>query len=512
MTAPGATLEQAARLTQEGKYQEAWRVVQDLLQAEPANGDALMLATLLADKDDQRYLSYLFAKEATRFLPESVDAWMNWGHTAEELYLFEEAVDAFRTAIKVAPTGKEQARVLAALSAMYVDAGMYEQTEKVAREALRLDPEAKFARSNLGMALLALGQWEEGWRLYRYGIGSESKSRRRTVYGDEPEWDGTPGLTVALSGTQGLGDEVSFASMVPDAVRACKRVILDVDARLEGLFRRSFPQATVHGTRWAKTLDWPEQDRQIDASLTLDQLGEYYRPTPESCPGTPYLVPCPVRRQQWLDLFATLDKPVIGVAWTGGVHHTGAKYRHWRLDDLLPIFRAVDAHWVCLQYKDAAREIEAFRQAHGIEVHQYPWATLTKDYDDCAALVSSLDMVISMQTSVVHLAGALGVPTWVFVQRHNQWRYGVSGESIPWYSSVRVLRNRDEPASWQGLIDKAARELPTMGVFDETTAGIRRVRSEGKRRHQRAHAQHPAPRQRAGVGDVGGAASVAGGA
>jgi hypothetical protein len=110
-------------------------------------------------------------------------------------------------------------------------------------------------------------------------------------------------------------------------------------------------------------------------------------------------------------------------------------------EELLPVLQSVDAHWVSLEYKSAAGEIEAFRAKYPeIDLKEYPHATLTNDYDDTAALVASLDHVFCIQTAVAHLGGALGVPTWVCVPPISQWRYGGEGDSIPWYGSLRVIR------------------------------------------------------------------------
>jgi ADP-heptose:LPS heptosyltransferase len=136
---------------------------------------------------------------------------------------------------------------------------------------------------------------------------------------------------------------------------------------------------------------------------------------------------------------------VIGIAWSGGIPKTGSKFRRAALDDWMPVFAAIDAHWVCLQYRDASDEIAEFTKAHPhVDLVQYPWATLTKDYDDTAALVASCDLVIAMQTSVNHLSGALGVPTWTLIPTTSQWRYGETYTDLPWYSSVKLYRQQGE--------------------------------------------------------------------
>jgi len=153
--------------------------------------------------------------------------------------------------------------------------------------------------------------------------------------------------------------------------------------------------------------------------------------------------------------FKAKGKPCIGIAWSGGLPHTGEKFRQWSLKDLLPILKSIDAHWVSLQYKDASAEIEEFKKQHPeIDIVQYAHGTLTKDYDDTAAMVKALGRIICMQTAVAHLAGGLGVKCDVFVPKNSQWRYGTFND-IPWYSSVNVIRQKQR-GKWEQEINEYA--------------------------------------------------------
>jgi len=245
--------------------------------------------------------------------------------------------------------------------------------------------------------------------------------------------------------------------MIPDAAKACKKLILDCDGRLAGLFTRSFPQVRVYGTR-VKQAKWDVEDRDIEASLPLGQVGEFFRTTDESFPGTPYLVPCPIRMRQWKTLWAEKGKPVIGLAWTGGVPKSNSRNRRLTLEQLLPVL-SLDAHFVCLQYQDARKEIDALQREYPqVDLVQYPWATLTQDYDDTAALVASLDHVLCIQTAVAHTAGGLGVPVTVLLPTATTWRYGVAHETIPWYRCLKVIRQQ-QTGSWGEEIERARASL-----------------------------------------------------
>lgn len=234
---------------------------------------------------------------------------------------------------------------------------------------------------------------------------------------------------------------------------------------------------------------WDEEDRAIDASCALGELGAYYRRADDQFPGTPYLVPDPDRQIMWRALFYKKrmeeQKPVIGISWTGGLSHTGAKLRSMTLEQLAPILRGFNAKWVSLQYKDASEEIAAFRKANpGVDLVQYPTATLTPDYDDTAAMVSELDLVISAQTAVVHLCGAIGQDCWVMLPKISQWRYGDSGSTTRWYNSVRLFRQRSLN-DWLGPMGDIAHALierfskPKVIVPEKKSVAVGGVKASG---------------------------------
>jgi tetratricopeptide (TPR) repeat protein len=434
-------LRKASELAQAGELDDAWAIIEKHLLEQPDDYHALVIGTFVMDKARKLAVAYQLAQRVTTLAPDRFEGWLNFGRICDQVFKYKEGVEAFKKALPLAKSKEQRRHLLTNLGALYVTMGEWDEAEKTSRESLAISGSRK-AHANLGIALLAKRQWAEGWPRYHCGIGSEQ--RKYIQYANEPEWDGAKGKKVAIYGEQGLGDEISFASMVPDAIKDCSKVVLECDHRLAKLFRRSFPKATVYGTRWNKNINWAVEDRKLDASCTIAKLGEFYRNADSDFPGTAYLTADPERRLQWRALFDSKRKPAIGVAWSGGVQWTGAQFRKWNLAQMLPIFKSLDAHWVSLQYKDASEDIAAFKDA---SIVQYPWATLTNDYDDTAALVAELDLVICMQTAVAHLCGALGKECWVFVPNKSQWRYGSEGDSIPWYKSVQVFRQAED-GSW----------------------------------------------------------------
>lgn len=448
-------LERAKSLVQGGDPDGAFDILDSVLKQNPSEVYALIMATSILDKARRHTTAYQFAERAVRLAPKISATWTNYGRISEQLCQFEEAEKAFNMAVQLSGKPESLALNLNNLAALYVTTGRWEQAIKTANDCLKVDPENKKAKGNLGVAQLAVKDWKNGWENYGQILGSDHRKIIKYRSKDEPEWDGTPDKTVVIYGEQGLGDELSFASMVPDAIRICKKVIIDCDDRLEGIFKRSFPKAKIYGTRNKHEIAWDKEDCNPDYSIAIGQLGKIFRNSDSDFTGDPYLVPDKERHVMWREYFKTKPSPVIGIAWSGGLPWTGDRYRRWTLDKLQPLFDSVNAHWVCLEYKDAEKEINSFA---GAEINQYKYATLTKNYDDTAGLVSACDLVIGMQTSVCHLAAAMGIETWVFSNVMTpQWRYGkAEDDTVPWYSSMKVFKQQPN-GYWP--IEDAARVL-----------------------------------------------------
>lgn len=423
-----------------GDYAQAGAITELYLREHPDDAQALAILSAVYKQAGRSALAYLLGKRASELRPDRPETWVCHGFAAQEMWRMDEALDCYRKALQRALTNNQKALYNNNIASVYLDLGQFAKAEEYVDESLRLHPDEKNARHNKGLCLLARREWGSAWNYYSASIGSSQRTEFR--YGQEPVWDGKPFAgNLVVYGEQGIGDEVCAASAVPQIAAAQKaaggRLTLDVDARLEKLFRRSFPDVTVHGTRREKQLKWPSEDRNIGASIACFEVLKYFRTKPEDFPGTPYLTACPDRVKQWKALLT--GKPVIGVAWTGGTWKNAGSYRQLPLENWKPLFEAVDAHWVSLAHKPAGAEIA------GTPVKEYPWATLTQDYDDTAALVASCDLVIAMQTSVNHLAGALGVPNWIILPKTSQWRYGEDYTDLPWYRGTKLYR---QGSSW----------------------------------------------------------------
>jgi tetratricopeptide (TPR) repeat protein len=387
-------------------------------------------------KTDKIGLAYNVFMRAGELDPSISAIWHNIGKCFHEADDNQKAEEFFRKSVKIAANYAPSWEGLCLTS---IQKGEFSLAIEQANRSLAEAPDATESKVNRGMCYLALGRWIEGWRDYNANIGKE-KNRVEMVIGEEPRWDGTKGLDVFVYGEQGIGDEISFASCIPDLIRDSKSVTIECDGRLEGLFKRSFPTAKVYGTRYkTEKPEWKETAK-FDARVAIGALPEFYRRKNEDFPGTPYLKPHPGMALQWKSLLESLGpKPKIGLAWTGGIKRTGLKRRSVTLETLAPIFK-YDADFISLQYKEYD-EIATAEEKYGVKIHDWRWAT-GYDYDTKVALVSQLDLVISVQTSIVHVAGGLGIPCWCMVPRVPMWRYLHTGSWFPWARSVELFRQK----------------------------------------------------------------------
>lgn len=434
-------LEDASDFMEAGKFEKAWGLISKVLNEENNNPTALVAASDLMERQGLAPLSYQIARRVVEMYPKHPQGWLTLGKYCDTLWKVSESENAYNRALTLLPANDVyiKANVYNNLSALQCQIGDFKRAKINAERALKLEGDFLKAKHNLGISQLALKEWDQGWKNYEASVGSAH--RMAWKYGEEEDWKGERG-SVVIYGEQGIGDEICAASMIPDAIGRAEKVIIDCDSRLKNLFVRSFPLAKVYGTRTAKVLNWDEEDQKPDYSISAMQLGAIFRSSGEFDPK-PYLTADHEQTLAWKALWASKGKPAVGVAWTGGVASTGAQFRAMHLDDLKPLFD-LDCTFVSLQYKPTDTE--------GTPIVRYDRATIVDDYDLTAGLVSSLDAVVAVPTSVVHLAGALGIPTVAMKAQVSCWKYTAG---LPFHP-VHLIENS---GSWKSTVQDATRKL-----------------------------------------------------
>lgn len=417
-------LDEAATLIESGNDPEALPILDDALFEDPDDPRALYLLGMIMSNSEKHGLAYNLFKRVTEEAPERHQAWLNMGKCCDELKRYQESEQHFLKSLSL----KEDPLAYSNLSALQVKLCRPRMAKRWAKKALNLMPNLRSAHLNLGFSKLMLKDYS-GWADYEAGLG-HVKWRDVKEYGGEM-WEPVHNGEVVIYGEQGIGDQIAYAEPITKAIKDADRVILDVSPKLEGLFRRSFGVET-HGTQFKKNPEWA-QGRCFEA-CALSSLQKFYRASPKGFSQKPYLVADPERRAAVRGLLSQVNpekKPVIGISWTGGLKETGRDERSTDFETLKPLIEAVDACWVSLEYKGEKLATEL--------ILDFPWLTKTKDYDDTAALVAEMDLVISVPQSVVHLAGALGVDCWVLQSPKPHFIFGLEGETL-FYGTVKQYR------------------------------------------------------------------------
>ncbi len=319
--------------------------------------------------------------------------------------------------------------------------------------------EPDFAQAHLQRSFLLLrrGEFAAGWREYAWRVRIPDLDRWRDY--PYPLWQGETlaGRRVLVQAEQGLGDQIMFGSCLPELVSRAGHTDIECDPRLAGLFARSFPAANIYRYRVKGQPEWsrgPVPDFRVRYGDLPRMLRNRSADFPEH---GGYLVADAARVAAWRARLAALGPGLkVGISWRGGTPGTGQAARTMPLAKLLPLLTLPNAQFISLQYGPGTGEIADLRAHHGIELHE--WLQPVADMDEVAALITSVDLVVTVCTTVVHLSGALGKTAWVMVPAVAEWRYLESGSRIPWYPALRLFRQRHRN-EWTDVIATIRAEL-----------------------------------------------------
>ena len=437
-------------------YVAAGQVLTAYLNENPACDEGLFLyGRLMLEQDSAAIAALVYERLTASDREPRWQNYLNLGKCWDHLNEPERAESCYLRALELDPNNQAG---LVALGTNYVQQYRSDEAVEVCEKALALYPQAQWAESSLGFALLQQREWGAGWDAYEAGYG-KLRWRNERNYTGEPRWQGKKSKSerIAVHGEQGLGDQIAGLEPLNDLARDCTVASLEVSPKLLGLAKRSFPDIDVYGTLGEAQLEWPAS-KQINAHAGLFSIHKHYRRKESDYAGNPYLIADPQRRVQWRALFDSMgDRPKVGIAWSGGIGVTQRTARCAALEEWTRILRQ-DCDLISLEYKDRTADIEAIKRRRKIEIHDFPWATRTDNYDDTAALVAELDLVITVPTAVVHLAGSLGVPVWCMVHPRPNIHYCATGDSIAYYGSTRLYR-RGSDDDWSSTVGRVAADL-----------------------------------------------------
>lgn len=434
--------QQATALHLEKKFAEAELLYDQLLTQNHSNKGLLATLGTLYLQTGKYGLAICLLEHAVKLGMKESDVLSNLGLAYKYTGQNDIAMKYLKKSIDANPSGE----TLANYSALLIETGEDEKCRTMCKRAIELSPEHPIAHWNLSLSMLADGQFNTGWDEYEWGLKDGAMRVNRNI-GNVPEWDGKAKGKICVYGEQGIGDEIMFASMLPDLLKD-NEVIIESHKRLKTLFEKSFDRVKVYGTREEKQPTWPA-DESFDYRLSIGSLGKFYRRSMDAFPGTAYLK---------ADALPKGDKFRVGISWTGGLKSGRILKRSVPLSWWKSILNVQNVEFVSLQYTDGKEELDLMN-ALGYPIKVMDEYVKADDYYETARLVKSCDLVISVCTSVIHLAGALGVPCWVLTPKNPAWRYQNQGK-IPWYRSVRLYRQPEtNQDSWMPVIQQVGSDL-----------------------------------------------------
>lgn len=336
------------------------------------------------------------------------------------------------------------------------DLGRVEEAIEQFEAELRANPSDADVLWYVSVARLSSGDFERGWPDYEKRWLQRSAVKRE--FAIPPCGNASlEGRTVLVSTEQGIGDQVMFASYLPEIIAKAKHCVIESWPKLARLFAHSFPQATVVPFPAERERPWEGKGVRLDCYLPIGSLPLALRRDTGGFPAhAGYLQADAERVGHWKRELGRLGSgPKIGISWRGGKPSTGLRVRSMGVRDLTPLWELPGCHYVSVQYGDVAEDIAFARRELGARLHDFK---LPDDLDDTAALLCALDLTVSVTTSVVHLAGALGREAWVMVPAAPEWRYQLHGERMPWYPSVRLIRQQSL-LDWKPVVGEVAQGL-----------------------------------------------------
>jgi len=385
--------------------------------------------------------------------PDHAPAWTNLGIIFEKQERAEEAVAAHRCAVVADPGyAKGHANLAVALR----NAGEIDAALAASHRAVALDPEQPLAQYNHAHFLLMNGDLLNGFEAYRWRRKCKTLSDGDPEF-TEPEWQGEllEGRTLLLFAEYGLGDALHFVRYLPMVAAKGGRIILQVQPALVALLRQ-FPDVTVIAR--GETLP------PFDLQLPLMSLPRIFGTTLDTIPADiPYLHPDPAKLSRWRAALADVTALKVGVVWAGNARHRGDRQRSLPAASMLPRLVMPGVQLYSLQKEPRPEDGEALA-ALGEDIIDL--APALGDFADTAAAVAALDLVMAVDTSVAHLAGALGRPVWMLTPYALDWRWLRDREDSPWYPTMRLFRQRS-PREWDDPLMRMSAALAVLAASAE---------------------------------------------
>ena len=430
--------------------EEAIQCYEKALKCDPDNAEVHYNLGLLLDETGDVDEAIRCYRQAVQLEPGYFLAYHSLGNALHNKGLLEDAIVCHKKAIELSPEVPEFHYNLAVA---FQEKCLLSESADSYRKAIQLNPEFAEAHLNISLIQLLSGNFEDGWKGYEWRW--KVKSFKRPDF-PKPLWDGADiaGRTILIYAEQGLGDTIQFIRYILLVAQRGAKVIVECQKELASLLR------SVEGV----TLVIPRGEPlpEFDLQCPLLSLPMLFNTTLETIPANiPYIAADPRLVQKWKAKVSCDDSRLkIGLVWAGKPTYQRVRYRSYTLASFAPLAHLENATFFSLQ-KGSASE-QAKHPPEGLRLIDY--TREINDFADTAALVANLDLIIAVETSVAHLAGAMGKPVWALIPFIPDWRWLLNRSDSPWYPTMKLFRQRSYGEK-ESVIHQILEELASLGAL-----------------------------------------------
>ncbi|WP_060856110.1 tetratricopeptide repeat protein [Caballeronia sordidicola] len=389
-------------------------------------------------------------QKVLRMQPQFAPAHFGLGHALAAIGEYEAALPQFERAVGLDP---KYGVAWLGLGNAHLALGAHKPALRAFDQALRLDPGLVAANLNRAITLLALGDYARGLPAYEWRLRAPTTLPPPAL----PVWKGAPlpRETLLIRAEQGFGDTLQFVRFVPFVARLVGQVVLEVQPALVALLEPAAHAAGV--TLKSLAASTPATPTDADAFVPLLSLPLALGvSTMEMVPArTPYLVVPAAYRKKWRGSLGGQSKRKLGITWSGRIQP--GETRSAPLASLEPLFSLEGIDWIVLQPTFTAEE-RALLDAHPRARFIQRLENKLESFADTAAIIDRMDGVVSIDTAVAHLTGALGKPLWLMLPFAADWRWGIDTPSSAWYPKAHLFRQA-KPGAWDEVIERVAKDV-----------------------------------------------------
>jgi tetratricopeptide (TPR) repeat protein len=441
-----ALLDYAHSLFMGGIFLDARQLLQRALEKWPNDANVHYRLGLVEGEHGDSEFSEKLMKRAIEIDPAMYMAQNYLGVLLLKKWRIEEAAEYIRAALS---TKIDFAESYNSLGNVYWQSLSIDNAEANYRKAIELKPEYPEAHHNLGLLLLLTGRFDEGWQHYEWRQRiPEAKIHTREF--DQPAWRGEDlaSKRIFVHQEQGFGDVIQFVRYVPLLAQQGAEVIFESPPQLSRLL------ASVEGISCLVQRGNPSPE--FDYYVPLLNVPRFMGTRSDNIPcRIPYLKPDPSDIEKWGKRLDTIGPGYrVGIVWAGNPKHLNDRCRSMNISELAPLASIENVKWISLYRRPKGAVISE----DTISMQLIDWTEELSDYTDTAALIAHLDLVISVDTSVAHLAGALGKPVWIMIPFVPDWRWMLDRSTSPWYPTATLYRQKCA-GDWADVMENILKDL-----------------------------------------------------